>query len=722
MLRDSACMSCRSRKVRCDRLFPRCSTCCKLDRECVAPTRSPEITWLSPDTVGKGLWMQDEHQQYEHQQRQHGAKSLPLLSDGERAQHIATILSAIQKVPIETVLTDLDIRARDFEVGDATTLGPFSVFRVPDATGFDDQGIITIESQYPDNPSTNLMLDAFPMNDAPDRLPILEELPQHLSLPDQQLLGPNLDTVEDEDLCTHLLDDRSVFEDILAPLDDFSFIVPPGMPITYSFNVDDLDFPTIRLLLDRYQHGLVPYLSPARIHSKSPWEVLHIPKVYETLGEFMVTGDAGNSKVSLFFAVLGASAFHLDIISPSSDEGSLPWRIIGDRYRIQAKSRLKTCLQSLSSGKKQEDYDDVLMALLSMVTLCVVSGDMEETYAYLRDIEHLIALYGVNEIRKSPGVRMLHSTFLYLRTLQASVGIFGSQTQATAVTGHLKGLDNVETVENIFVLSDQNANLWSSLLPADGNFDVSAILTTTAAPPCHICGKNKSIFERIYSLPEPLFQLISRVTTLAQSMEVLRRSQWASADPDHDFLSTDASQLETDICDWQNDISNPDGESSLPICSTCRSQEESDSGHETTNSRSRVSLLYHFREAMHAALLIYFYRCVRNVDTHILQQFVDKTFDHLTRYGEYKRKSNDPSSNLCWPGFIAGCEASNRDTREKISAWFSSETALTGIRMFEVAGQAVKQVWEARDLAKNRNLPWSKILMESSTLNQLVLS
>ncbi|KAH8666072.1 arginine metabolism regulation protein II [Ilyonectria robusta] len=702
MLRHSACVSCRSRKVKCDRLLPTCSTCCRLNRECVAPARSPEITWLHADTVGEGA--PDEHHQYEHQQRQHGAKSLPLLSEGERARHVATILSAIQDVSVETLLTDLDIRTRDFEVGDTATLGPFSVFQLPGATEIAEQDIEAIEIQYQDSPSTSLILDAFPMNNTLDnenRVSILDESPLHLSLPDQQLLNPSLDAADDDDLCTHLLDDRSVFEDLILPSDGFSFIIPPGMPISYSFNVNDLDFPTIRLLLDRYQHGLVPCFSPARIHSKSPWETLHIPKVYETLGEFMVTGDAGNSKVSLFFAVLGASAFHLDILSPSSNDGSVPWKIIGDRYRIQAKSRLKTCLQSLSSGRKQEDYDDVLMALLSMVTLCVVSGDMEETYAYLRDIEHLIALYGVNEIRKSPGVRMLHSTFLYLRTLQASVGIFGTQSQAS-VNGHLKVL---EEVENVFVLSDQNANLWSSLLPADGNFDVSTMLTATTSPPCHICGRNKSIFERIYSLPEPLFQLISRVTTLAQRMEILRRSQWGSTDPDHDLLSADASQLETDICDWRNDIANPDQESVLTLCSLCIAEEESDPTQEKTDGRSRVSLLYHFREAMHAALLIYFYRCVRNVDTHILQQFVDKTFDHLTRYGEYKRKSNDPSSNLCWPGFIAGCEASNRDTRDKISAWFSSETALTGIRMFEVAGQAVKQVWEARDLARNRNLP-----------------
>ncbi|KAK7430423.1 hypothetical protein QQZ08_002942 [Neonectria magnoliae] len=655
-----------------------------LDRQCVAPARCPEITWLHSDTVGED----DDHLQYEHQQRQHGAKSLPLFSNGERARHVATIVSAIRDTSVDALLADLDIRLQASEAEDTVTLGPFSVFRPPRAAELEEQDIESIEVQYRDTPSTNLALDVFSMNDAlnpEDGGGILDESPLQLSLPVQQLLDSDLDTT-DHGLCTQLLDDRSTFEDILASSDGFSFIIPPRMPTSYTFNVYDLDFPTIRHLLERYQHALVPCFSPARIQSKSPWETLHIPKVYEMLGQFIVTGDASNSKVSLLFAVLGASAFHLDILNPSSNESALHWRIIGERYRVQAKARLKTCLQGLSSGLEQEDYDDVLMALLSMVTLCVVSGDMEETYAYLRDIEHLIALYGVAKIRKSPGVRMLHSTFLYLRTLQASVGIFGTQAQTPLVNGHLGEWDNVESS---FVLTDPNTTPWSSLLPADGNSESSMMPRTTAPPPCHICGRNKSIFEKIYSLPEPLFQLISRVTTLAQGMEILTRSRYRSSDADQDLLSAEASQLETDICDWENDITDPECASPL-TCLDCTAQEESNLEQETTASRSR--------------------------------QFVDKTFNHLMQYGEYKRRSNDPSSNLCWPGFIAGCEASNPDTRGKISAWFSSETALTGIRMFEVAGQAVKQVWEARDSARNRNLPWSKILMESSTLDRLVLS
>lgn len=333
---------------------------------------------------------------------------------------------------------------------------------------------------------------------------------------------------------------------------------------------------------------------------------------------------------------------------------------------------------------------------------------MEDAYAYLRDVEHLIALYDADKTNTSPGVRMLHSTFLYLRTLQASVGIFGIQAREPSVNGHLKRPSKVDQT----ALADPSIGLWSSLLNEELR-NSSTLQTRTS--PCHICGKNKSVFEQIYSLPEPLFKLISRVTTLAQQME-------RGAHENTALLLAEANRLETDICDWKNDIPDAERGVVIPPCSNYSQHEDAATHGPESTSQARVSLLYHFREAMHAALLIYFYRCVRSLDTHILQQFVDKTFDHLTRYGQFKREANDRSSNLCWPGFMAGCEASNPETRRKISAWFSSETAITGIRMFEVAGQAVRQVWEARDKAGDRNLPWSRILMESSTLDRLVLS
>ncbi|KAK7403728.1 hypothetical protein QQX98_010500 [Neonectria punicea] len=420
-----------------------------------------------------------------------------------------------------SLLAHLDSQSRSPEGEDTVTLGPFGVFRLNDTPLLPDEerdveDIEIADTHHRDSPfSANMIFDDFLMNctlDAADTVSMLDDSQLLLGLPADQLVGSS------------------------PPPDAFSLTYPPAMPIMYNVQVKDLDFATIRLLLDRYQHTLVPYFSPARIRSKSPWEALHIPKVHETLGEVMVRGDAGNSKVSLLFAVLSASAFHLGILGPSPDEVTSSWRMIGESYRDRAKARLKMSLQILSSGQREEDYKDVLMALLSMVTICVVSGDMEEGYAYLRDIEHLIALYGVDKIRKSADARMLHSTFLYLRTLQASVGIFGGQAEARSINGHL---NSPQDLESNLMLADQKINLWSSLLRPDGHIEVSNF--ATEEPPCPTCGINTPIFEQIYSMPESLFRLISRVTTLAQRKEQLRSNQSLPAvTGDDDLLSVEA--------------------------------------------------------------------------------------------------------------------------------------------------------------------------------------
>lgn len=403
MVRDAACLTCRSRKVRCDRLLPRCSTCSRLNRECVTSTKACEITWLHSDLSGRSL--RDENTPYEHTQQLPGAKGRPLLTgesvgfyqsitfvprvltfalvERERTRHIATIVSSTNNATVEELLTDLDTRLCDLEGDHVAYHGPFGVFRLHGGTPNEINEFEAVENVEPrdqidsaidqifEPPATN---GAFEASDTPTVLDESHLLPL---LPDEQLLDSSQDGINWDDFHMDLATETS-FSDTIAMANGLSCSIPTAMSLTYSFDVHDLDFPTIRLLLDRYQNTLVPYFAPARIHVKSPWEALHIPKVHETLGEVILRGDAGNSKVCLLFAVLGASAFHLDILRTSSDEVTPPWRVIADSYRARAKARLKTSLQSLSPGKKQEDYKDVLLALLSMVTVCVSPNMLSE--------------------------------------------------------------------------------------------------------------------------------------------------------------------------------------------------------------------------------------------------------------------------------------------------------------------------------------------------------
>lgn len=313
---------------------------------------------------------------------------------------------------------------------------------------------------------------------------------------------------------------------------------------------------------------------------------------------------------------------------------------------------------------------------------------MVESHAYLRNAEQFIEAFRSPQLMKSTSIRMLHSTFLYLSTLEASVRVFsaaGQTSQRPLATNQLGDNTDPKT----------HCDIWEQLLPPvvevdDNDCDDSPTSQSSTV----------SIFEQVYSFSETLFRLIGRVTSLASEA-----GMHAGLVKNPLQTSNEIAEVEDAICSWSND---------------CVAQESDPTISSPTRNRGDVR--HHFQNAIHSALLIYFYKCVRVIDTFVVQPHVEKTVLHLQLYTEAKRQSGDHSSSICWPGFVAGCEALDQDLRQELSQWFLDETAQSGIQMFTKAGTAVKQVWDARDQSNNRNLPWSRILQNDNILDQLVLS
>lgn len=319
---------------------------------------------------------------------------------------------------------------------------------------------------------------------------------------------------------------------------------------------------------------------------------------------------------------------------------------------------------------------------------------MFEAHAYLHDVEQLISVRGQTRFCGSKSVRMLHSTFLYLSTLQASVRVFSGNS-----------------ISENMLKSTHSTNIWDKLLDSDNSTEEAAIEddnSTSSSSDSHV---SSSIFEQVYSVPEPLFRLIGRVTLLQRRIE--QHSTGRAATRDQPNITQEIADLEHDICSWKNDTP-PE---SLPRVADALLETPSSPNH--GGSRE---VRYHLRTAVHAAILIFFYKSIRKIDTYAVQPFVERTARSLQLYAEAKRASGDNSSCTCWPGFVAGCEALDPDMRQLMSQWFETETAQTGIRMFEMAGQAAKDVWNARDQSGDRNLPWSEILKKDNILDKLVLS
>lgn len=291
--------------------------------------------------------------------------------------------------------------------------------------------------------------------------------------------------------------------------------------------------------------------------------------------------------------------------------------------------------------------------------------------------------------RISTTLRILQNIFYYIHTMQDTVGVFSGEK--------LIDLPSSRTRPGIgFPSIEMSSPIPDTCLCNDGS-------------------NSQSLFERVFSIPPSLFGFISRVTALIHETEGVGINDAMHTNPS--LLPDRVNQLETEIWDWTSSNGSSLGTTPCPHEGAFSCPAPSDSANHSTESP-----LHHYIEAMHSAVFIYFYRCVRKVDPLMIQPLADKTIDSLTRCTELRQKTHDPSSDICWPLFIAGCEALNPSTRKRFKDLFAIEAARTGIRMFERASQATMEVWSVRDRRKNRNLSWSVVLKESNMLDGLMIS
>ncbi|PGH13224.1 hypothetical protein AJ79_03782 [Helicocarpus griseus UAMH5409] len=320
---------------------------------------------------------------------------------------------------------------------------------------------------------------------------------------------------------------------------------------------------------------------PAPVQSKSPWEILYAPNVLSTLLEISLTGDSSNAKVSHLFAVFAISAFSLDILQAAGGESvASDWGTLGRLYRERATKRLQLSVRDLSTThKKTEKYKTILMPLLSMVIISVVSGEMGNAAHYLHDIEQVITLYGLTKARQSRKVKILHSIYLYLRVLTEGT-ILPDRNSSDKPMGRPQTDSDPESYRRLWT--------WDKLLqePARTNDILNLDFMQSLVAP-------KSTFEQIYSIPASLFKLILETTHLAGQIERFRICHHRRMHTNHDEYAANVKKLESSICEWEYPGRPSCDNRQLPLGD---------------------NFPYHLVHAIYSALVIYFYRCVRDVN------------------------------------------------------------------------------------------------------------
>ena len=102
--------------------------------------------------------------------------------------------------------------------------------------------------------------------------------------------------------------------------------------------------------------------------------------------------------------------------------------------------------------------------------------------------------------------------------------------------------------------------------------------------------------------------------------------------------------------------------------------------------------------ALNSALVLYFYRRVRSVNSCILQGYVTQIIDAITDFESALAQHglDDGGPGTGWPVFLAGCEAIGAERREFLLNWMERAEAKCGIPAYARARDIMVEVWRRR--------------------------
>lgn len=432
-------------------------------------------------------------------------------------------------------------------------------------------------------------------------------------------------------------------------------------------------------LLRNFQDHVIPSMAGLPFGSKSPWRILNVASAVQTLAELTYLGQSNiqHAKLANIFGLLAASAFHL-ASNPSSPSMQSPehWMELFEAARSKAKSHLQHSLRFEISGPTKAKYKEQLMAILSLTASCVVSGNHKDARCWMVDAERLVRMRGLAKRDISRKARMLHHVYTWVRIIGESTYVLHDYSaQANAVNAiqspsNLPGCLKYEPTQ-----PSRNARLDDFLRLEDDTTEVQIDEQKDAEAglaDIHLDDARNypaTMYLQIYGLPETWLSLLSQTTRLANAMDSLKTGGGATASTVHDSLQRRAKRLEDMVCSFTS--TPPDSDNSKPT--------------------------FHMLRALNSALLIFFYRRVRDVNSWILQGHVDDVIKALGDFDAGLAQTGTRGPGTAWPAFIAGCEAMSGEKRTPLLDWVDKAYFSTGLNGYKSASEMMQEVWRHKD-------------------------
>lgn len=292
------------------------------------------------------------------------------------------------------------------------------------------------------------------------------------------------------------------------------------------------------------------------------------------------------------------------------------------------------------------------------------------------DAERLLRLRGLAKRHISRRSRLLHHVYTWHRIVGESTFVFHDQKTSlatvmppipSAVKSQVPNLGYNARLDD-FLRIEQHEDHEPDL---EDQKDV-----TVGLQDIHLEDPRNypdTMYLQIYGLPETWLSLLSQTTRLANVIE-LQKTIPNLDNSGHKSFEKRAAKLEDMICSFAARSSPAEEPPSLSFART-----------------------QYMLKALSSALVIYFYRRIRNVNSLILQSHIDEVFDALRGYDSSLEPQSNSGPGTGWPAFIAGCEASTGSRRDFATTWMQKAFTRTGMQGYKSAQAVMLAVWERRD-------------------------
>lgn len=458
--------------------------------------------------------------------------------------------------------------------------------------------------------------------------------------------------------------------------------------------------PLTRYLLNYYVTQVADLMTVIPL-TENPWKMIYFPRALMAIGELLALGKTSDAKNALLNALLAVLAFNLQSKFPKNSEPMKFYLNLGIRLRNQASLFIKKLLGPHSDSKdgiehcvNNEKYKDVLCAVMSMISVDLVWGTMQDTSFYIKWCGRVISAKMTSKKNLSSKARVLHRIFLSLKLIQDLTCLDLQDIQDDFAQFAGSGYDiNGSRYDNN---TPRKGTIDFIIHSGDRNLRLASVTESKQNSPLFVNKKLINTMKKdenfatdaLYGLPNSLIVLFSHTVLLVRTKIYYADTK----KPPPDDLNEKVRDVDLRLDSWKLDwkLYNEENEGKVFLSSM----------HEAT---------YHHIMSFYHALRIYFSRLIKDVKPADIQDQVQMTLNHLNAIQRLISKGGAAIIPLFWQGFIAGCEAVSTELQMGFKKWGADIAQYLG--SYWGARQIMLEVWRRKKLNETRD-DWVSVIKD----------